>query len=71
MALDEPKDDDISIETEHLTFILAQDVQSLITQSGGLVIDFVVDGMRKGYTISLANQAGVDCGSCGDDGGCG
>lgn len=71
MALDEPKDDDRSIETTHLTFIMAPDVESFVSQSGGLVIDYVDDGMRKGYTVALANQGDSDCGSCGEDGGCG
>lgn len=69
MALDEPKDDDLSIETTHLTFVMAPDVQSFVGQSGGLVIDFVDDGMRKGYTVTLGNRLGADCGSCGDHGG--
>jgi len=72
MALDEPKDEDLSVETPHLTFIMAPDVESLVSQSGGLVIDYVDDGMRKGYTVTLGNQVGSDdCGSCGEGGGCG
>ena len=71
MALDEPKDDDLSIDTTHLTFIMAPDVGSFVGQSGGLVIDYVDDGMRKGYTVTLGNSAGGDCGGCGDGGGCG
>jgi len=72
MALDEPKDDDLTIETDSLTFVIAPDVQTIIDQNGGLIVDFVDDGMRKGYMIKLASQAGADCGSCGDHGdGCG
>jgi len=73
MALDEPKDDDRSIETKHLTFIMAPDVESFVSQSGGLVIDYVDDGMRKGYTVALGNAGSADCGSCGEggSGGCG
>jgi Fe-S cluster assembly iron-binding protein IscA len=72
MALDEPKDDDLTIETDSLTFVIAPDVQTIIDQNGGLIVDFVDDGMRKGYMIKLASQDGADCGSCGDHGdGCG
>jgi Fe-S cluster assembly iron-binding protein IscA len=69
MALDEPKEEDRAIETTHLTFIMAPDVESFVSQSGGLVIDFVDDGMRKGYTVTLGNRAGDACGSCGEHGG--
>jgi len=71
MALDEPKEDDRSIETKHLTFIMAPDVESYVNQSGGLLIDYVDDGMRKGYTVALGNVGQSDCGSCGESGGCG
>ena len=72
MALDEPKDDDLTIETDSLTFVIAPDVQTIIDQNGGLIVDFVDDGMRKGYMIKLASQADSDCGSCGDHSdGCG
>ena len=70
MVLDEPKENDLSFETEHLTFLMAADFKDVAEQSGGLVVDFVDDRMRKGFTIQLANQVGKDCGSCGD-GGCG
>ncbi|MBC8424378.1 hypothetical protein H8E07_09665 [bacterium] len=69
MALDEPKEDDLTIETDSLTFVVAPDVQTIINQNGGLIVDFVDDGMRKGYMIKLASQGGDDCGSCGDHGG--
>lgn len=71
MALDEPKDDDLTFETDSLKFLMAPDVQSIVDQNGGLLIDFVDDGTRKGYTIKLASQSDSDCGSCGDSGGCG
>ncbi len=68
MALDEPKDDDLTIESGNMTFLMAPDVKSIVDQNGGLVIDFVDDGMRKGYMLKLASQVGADCGSCGDGG---
>ncbi len=71
MALDEPKDDDLAIETTSLTFVMAPDVQSIVKENGGLIVDFVDDGMRKGYMIKLGSQGDGDCGSCGDSGGCG
>lgn len=72
MALDEPKDDDTSVDTDTISFVMAPDVESIVSQSGGVVIDYVDDGMRKGYTVSLGNAAGGGCGDggCGD-GGCG
>jgi Fe-S cluster assembly iron-binding protein IscA len=70
MALDEPRDDDTSIETETLSFLMAPDVESIVNQSGGVVIDYVDDGFRKGYTVNLGNASGCGDGGCGD-GGCG
>lgn len=72
MALDEPKDDDRKVATGTLDFLMAPDVVSVIEQGGGIVIDYVDDGYRKGYTLNLADRLGGDCGggSCGS-GGCG
>ncbi len=75
MALDEPKDDDRTVTTQTLDFIMAPDVVSVVEQGGGIVIDYVDDGVRKGYTLNLADRlggAGDECGggSCGS-GGCG
>ena len=71
MALDEPTDEDRKIETTALTFVMAPDVESIVSQSGGVVIDYVDDGMRKGYTVTLGNRIGSDCSGCSDSGGCG
>ena len=67
MALDEPKDDDRKVATGTLDFLMAPDVVSVVEQGGGIVIDYVDDGMRKGYTLNLADRLGGDCGggSCG------
>ena len=74
MALDEPKDEDRKIEENDMTFVMAPDVESIVNQNGGLSIDYVDDGQRKGYTVNLgtASESGGDCGggSCGS-GGCG
>ncbi|MBK7703959.1 MAG: hypothetical protein IPI34_14265 [bacterium] len=72
MALDEPKDDDRKVATGTLDFLMAPDVVSVVEQGGGIVIDYVDDGYRKGYTLNLADRLGGDCGggSCGS-GGCG
>jgi Fe-S cluster assembly iron-binding protein IscA len=69
MALDEPKEDDEKIEQSGMTFVMAPDVVGAAKQSGGVSIDYVDDGYRKGYMINLG--AGGDCGSCSDSGGCG
>jgi Fe-S cluster assembly iron-binding protein IscA len=71
MALDEPKDEDSKTEAHDKTFIMAPDVESVVNQNGGLNIDYVDDGYRKGYTVNLGTGGG-DCssGSCGS-GGCG
>jgi Fe-S cluster assembly iron-binding protein IscA len=70
MALDEPKDDDKRFEENNMTFVMAPDVESVVNQNGGLSIDYVDDGYRKGYTVNMG--AGGDCssGGCGS-GGCG
>lgn len=67
MALDEPKDDDETVEQGGMTFVMAPDVVGIARQSGGVSIDYVDDGYRKGYMVKMG--AGGDCGSCGDGGG--
>jgi Fe-S cluster assembly iron-binding protein IscA len=63
MALDEPKEDDHKYDNNALTFVMAPDVEQIVSQSGGVVIDYVDDGFRKGYTLRLGNTAD-DCGGC-------
>ncbi len=63
MALDEPKEEDRKVELENLTFVMGPDVAQIADQSGGVVIDYVDDGYRKGYTVQLGTQAG-GCGDC-------
>ncbi|MBT3317906.1 hypothetical protein HN388_07975 [bacterium] len=72
MALDEPADDDKTWEIEGRKYCMAPDVEQQVVQGGGLVLDYIDDGMRKGYTISLASAAG-GCSdtSCSSSGSCG
>ena len=65
MALDEPTDEDHRIEEQDMTFVMAPDVVSIVDQNGGVSIDYVDDGHRKGYMINLG-AGGGDCGGCGD-----
>jgi len=64
MALDEPKEDDRKVEMENLTFVMGPDVAQIADQSGGVFIDYVDDGYRKGYTVQLGYRAGSGCGDC-------
>jgi hypothetical protein len=72
MALDEPTDEDKTFEIEGRNYCMAPDVEQMVSQSGGLILDYVEDGMRKGYTINLAS-AGGGCSdtSCSSSGSCG
>lgn len=70
MALDEPNDQDKSIAQDNLTFVMAPDVVSIVDQNGGVSIDYVDDGYRKGYMVQLG-AGGGDCGGCDSGGSCG
>lgn len=66
MALDEPQEDDTRIETASLTFLMDPQAASLVGQNGGLLIDYVDDGGRKGYVVTLGSRLEADdCGGCG------
>jgi len=65
MALDEPKEQDREFKLQDWTFIMEPEVESMVAQGGGVSIDFVDDGFRKGYTVQIGNA-----GECGE-GGCG
>jgi len=71
MALDEPTDDDKSWEIEGRKYCMAPDVEQQVAQGGGLVVDYIDDGMRKGYSISLASAGGCSDTSCSSSGSCG
>ena len=63
MALDEPKQEDKQIDFGPYRFVLAPDVVDMVGQFGGVAIDYVDEGFRKGYTIQLVRGGG----GCGHD----
>ena len=69
MALDEPKSDDTQIEEKDILFLMDTQTSDVLSQSGGLTIDFVDEEYRRGYMLHLGN-AGGDC-SSGGCSGCG
>jgi len=69
MALDEPKEQDKTFEVRDWTFLMDPEMESAASQGGGVYVDFVEDGFRRGYTVQMLNSNAGDCGSCG--GGCG
>jgi len=70
MALDEPNEQDEIIERDSFTIMVDPQTRDVVSQSGGLTIDYVEQAHQKGYMLRL-NQAGG--GACGDGGcsGCG
>lgn len=70
MALDEPKDDDKVVENNGIKFLLDNQTEEILQQSGGLTIDYVNEAYRKGYMLTLGAAAGGDC-SSGGCSGCG
>jgi Fe-S cluster assembly iron-binding protein IscA len=72
LALDEPKDSDLKVEEEGLTFLIDTE---LMTSCGDIKVDFVESGMRSGFTISSripvagggggCSSGGCSSGSCG------
>ncbi len=64
MALDEPKNDDTKIEENGITFVVDAQTSDILSQSGGLTIDYINESYRRGYMLRLGSAA--DCG----DGGC-
>jgi len=70
MALDEPKDDDLSVEEGGIKFLMDSQTTDILRQSGGLTLDYVNESYRRGYMLRLGVSS--DCGE-GSDGcsGCG
>lgn len=66
MALDEPSDEDMTIEQNGYKITLDTQTQDVVNQSGGLTIDYVDEAHQKGYMLRLNNAGG----GCGDGGGC-
>ena len=72
MALDEPKENDSTIEEGGLKFLVDNE---LMQSCGDIKVDFMESGMRSGFqitsTIPIAGAGGgCSSGSCGS-GGCG
>lgn len=68
MALDEPKDADETMENGGITFVVDGQTRDVLSQSGGLTIDYVDESYRRGYMLTLGN-AGDSCGDGGNGGG--
>ena len=67
MALDEPNDSDKVISQGGFSILVDPQTQDIVSQSGGLTIDYVDEANQKGYLLRL-NSASDGCGS--DGGGC-
>lgn len=68
MALDEPHQHDTVLERSGYRLLVDPQTNDVVSQSGGLTIDFVDEPNQKGYTLRLNQQGGGGCGSGG--GGC-
>jgi len=68
MALDEPKDEDITIEEGDIKFLMDAQTTDVVRQSGGLTIDYVNESYRRGYMLRLGVSSDCDSGGCS---GCG
>jgi len=67
MALDEPSENDVTIDQGDYKITFDAQTRDVVDQSGGLTIDYVDEANQKGYMLRL-NKAG---GGCGDgEGGC-
>ena len=69
MALDEPKNEDTQTEEKDILFLMDAQTSDVLSQGGGLTIDFVDEEYRRGYMLHLGS-AGSDC-SSGGCSGCG
>jgi|GEM_PF-1109514 len=72
MALDESKDEDTVVEMDGIKLVFDAQTRDILTQSGGLTIDYVDEDYRRGYMLKLGNAS--DCGDCSSSsggGGCG
>ncbi len=68
MALDEPKNDDEIVEDSGIKFVMDTQTTDILRQSGGLTIDYIDEGHRRGYMLKLGASADSDCESGGCDG---
>lgn len=69
MALDEPKDEDTTINEGDIKFLMDTQTSDVVRQSGGLTIDYVNESYRRGYMLRLGAEGASDCGSSSDSGG--
>jgi len=65
MALDEPKDEDTTVEEGGIKFLMDAQTSDVVRQSGGLTIDYVNESYRRGYMLRLGVSS-----DCSDSGGC-
>ncbi len=68
MALDEPKEDDQVVDNNGIKFLLDSQTTDILSQSGGLTIDYVNEDYRKGYMLTLGESSDCSSGGCS---GCG
>jgi len=68
MALDEPKDEDSTVEEGGIKFLMDVQTTDVVRQSGGLTIDYVNESYRRGYMLRLGESSDCDSGGCS---GCG
>lgn len=70
MALDEPKDEDTTVEEGAIKFLMDVQTSDVVRQSGGLTIDYVNESYRRGYMLRLGassdcDSSGSGCSGCG------
>jgi iron-sulfur cluster assembly protein len=61
MALDEPKDDDETVKSNGITYLVNK---QLLDQVKPITIDFVESGWGSGFSISSSLKKPDSCGSC-------
>lgn len=73
MALDEPNANDKVFDQDGITFVVEE---KLLTQSGGIKVDFIDNGYRSGFAVtsniplSSKSSCGSSCGTSSDSCGC-
>ncbi len=59
MALDEPNESDLVIDQEGFSVLVDPQTKDVVSQSGGLTIDYVDEANQKGWNvISMKNDWG-------------
>ena len=62
MALDEPHDEDSLGDAEGFLFQASQEIRDLITQAGGLIIDWRNSSFGGNFVIRLLGATDGGCG---------